>query len=72
MPKMSGPELAARLVATRTDMKVVFMSGYTDKALLHHGALAEGIEFLQKPVALECLARRLREVLDGGARVPQA
>jgi two-component system cell cycle sensor histidine kinase/response regulator CckA len=64
MPQMSGRELADRLTKVRPDMKVLYMSGYTDNAIVHHGILDEGIAFLQKPLVPDVLARRVREVLD--------
>ena len=64
MPKMGGRELAERLRPLRPDMKVIYMSGYTDNAILHHGVLSPGIEFLQKPISSEALKRKVREVLD--------
>ncbi len=64
MPGMSGPELADRMRSERSDMKVLFMSGYTDKAIVHHGILDPGVLFLQKPFSPHALTRKLREVLD--------
>jgi PAS domain S-box-containing protein len=64
MPQMSGKELADRLLKMRPEMKVLFMSGYTDNAIVHHGILDDGIAFLQKPLVPDVLARRIREVLD--------
>lgn len=64
MPEMSGRELAERLKPSRPDMKVLVMSGYTDKAMLHHGELDPGMAFLQKPFAPQTLASKVREVLD--------
>jgi signal transduction histidine kinase len=64
MPNMGGRELAERLVAARHEMKVLYLSGYTDDAIVHHGVLEPGIAFLQKPFTLQGLARKLREVLD--------
>jgi PAS domain S-box-containing protein len=64
MPNMGGRELAERLVAARHDTKVLYLSGYTDDAIVHHGVLEPGIAFLQKPFTLQGLARKLREVLD--------
>jgi CheY-like chemotaxis protein len=70
MPKIGGPELATRLSAMRSHLKVLFISGYTDNALAHHGLLEPGIMFLQKPFTAEALLHKVREVLDspgGGA-----
>ena len=65
MPDLGGRELAARLVRVRPDMKVVYMSGYTDDAVVRHGVVQPGIAFLQKPFTPEGLARKVRSVLDG-------
>ena len=64
MPQMSGPELANRLASLRLEMKVLFMSGYTDNAVVLHGVLA-GTPFLQKPFTPAGLTSRVREVLEG-------
>jgi len=64
MPKMGGRELEERLRPLRPEMKVVYMSGYTDETIVHHGVLEPGIEFLQKPLRSESLKRKVREVLD--------
>ena len=66
MPQMSGPELARRLLQVRPGVKVLCMSGYTDDALVRHGALELGMAYLQKPITPEKLARKVRLVLDGG------
>jgi PAS domain S-box-containing protein len=65
MPLMNGPDLAKQLAAKRPAMKVLFMSGYTSKAAIHHGMLDPAIPFLQKPFTLDLLALKVREVLDG-------
>ena len=64
MAEMSGRELADHLTSLYPGLKVIFMSGYTDDAILHHGILDEEVVFLQKPVTPETLVRKIREVLD--------
>jgi PAS domain S-box-containing protein len=68
MPQMSGRELAEWLGPLRPDMRVLFMSGYTEDAILHHGILDSGFAYLQKPLVPDSLARRVREVLDAPSR----
>ncbi|HEY3667706.1 MAG TPA: response regulator, partial [Polyangiaceae bacterium] len=64
MPGMSGRELAQRVTSARPDTKVLFVSGYTDDAVLRHGVTTPGMAFLQKPFALEDLLQRVRALLD--------
>jgi PAS domain S-box-containing protein len=61
---MSGRELVQHLAPLRREMKVLYMSGYSDEAIVHHGVLEPGTAFLQKPFTTESLMRKLREVLD--------
>jgi CheY-like chemotaxis protein len=70
MPGMSGKELAERLGTTRPAMKVLYMSGYTDSAIVNHGVLVPGTAFLQKPFTPTVLARRVGEVLHPGRSGP--
>jgi two-component system cell cycle sensor histidine kinase/response regulator CckA len=67
LPQISGRELAERLVATRPETRVLFMSGYADEAVMQHGVLQPGAAYLQKPITPRSLARKVREVLaDSG------
>jgi two-component system cell cycle sensor histidine kinase/response regulator CckA len=66
MPGASGPELTRQLVEQRPALNVIYMSGYTDDAIVQHGVLMPGIAFLPKPFTSESLGRKLREVLDHG------
>jgi nitrogen-specific signal transduction histidine kinase/ActR/RegA family two-component response regulator len=65
MPGMSGPEVATAVTAMRPGTQVLYISGYTDSAIGHHGVLEPGIAFLQKPFSADDLARKVRNVLDG-------
>jgi len=65
MPEMSGRELADRLLDVRRALKVLFMSGYTDDAIAHHGVLDPDTAFLEKPFSPDALVRKVREVLGG-------
>jgi CheY-like chemotaxis protein len=64
MPKINGKELVERLQPLFPDIKVIFMSGYTDNAIAHHGVLDSDMNFLEKPFTPEGLAKKAREILD--------
>ncbi len=64
MPGVSGRDLASSMTSLRPDMKVLYMSGYTDNAIVHKGLLDPGIWFLPKPFTPATLAAKVREVLD--------
>lgn len=64
MPEMNGRELAANFALLRPETRILFMSGYTDDAIVRHGVLEEKVMFLQKPFLPDSLARKTREVLD--------
>ena len=64
MPGMSGPQLSEELATLRPEMKILSMSGYTDDTVVRHGALEEGMAFLQKPFTAESLLHKVRGLLD--------
>jgi two-component system, cell cycle sensor histidine kinase and response regulator CckA len=66
MPKMNGRELATRLLITRPEMHVLYVSGYMDGIVRDgaHGALEEGLSFLEKPYTRRALLSKIREILD--------
>ncbi|MDL1963225.1 MAG: response regulator [Deltaproteobacteria bacterium] len=64
MPKMGGGEAAKRLQPLYPQMKVIYMSGYTDNAIVHHGVLEPGLNFLEKPFTTKVLMRKVREALE--------
>ena len=64
MPQMGGKDLADQLKILRPDIKVLYASGYTDNAIVHHGVLERGTHFLQKPFSPKALSQKVREVLD--------
>ncbi|MGZ3558380.1 MAG: ATP-binding protein, partial [Syntrophales bacterium] len=64
MPGMNGRQLADQLIHLHPKMKVLYMSGYTDNAVFHHGILEEGVNYIQKPFTIGGLMKKMREVLD--------
>lgn len=64
MPRMSGRQLADQMPSTHPGIKVLYMSGYTDDAIVHHGIVDADIEFIQKPFTPAALAQKVRDVLD--------
>jgi DNA-binding NtrC family response regulator len=64
MPGASGPDLTRRLVEQRPALRVIYMSGYTEDAIVQHGVLEPGITFLNKPFTSETLGAKIREVLE--------
>jgi len=65
MPRMNGKELADRLMQNCPGLKVLFASGYADRATVLKDILESGAAFIQKPFSLDALARQVRKVLDG-------
>ena len=64
LPAMNGRELYQRLVSSQPSLKVLYISGYPDEAIAHHGVLDPGIHFLQKPFSVKSLLSKVREALD--------
>jgi CheY-like chemotaxis protein len=65
MPELNGRELYAKAVKAHPELKVLFMSGYTDNVIAPSGILDDGTAFIQKPFSVQALARKVREVIDG-------
>jgi DNA-binding NtrC family response regulator len=66
MPRLNGKELAKLLVERRPELKVLYMSGYTDSAIVNSGILQKEVAFLQKPFTPAALASKVRDVLENG------
>ncbi len=64
MPLMNGPDFVDRVRRLRPETRVLFMSGYTDDAIVHHGLLDGGVDFINKPLSHDELLKRVREALD--------
>ncbi|MBU1206262.1 MAG: response regulator [Proteobacteria bacterium] len=64
MPGMSGRELTQRLSFLRPEMKILYMSGYSDDSIVYFGILDEKVSFIPKPFSLEALVNKVREALD--------
>jgi len=70
MPGLNGRALAERLATIQPELKVLYMSGYTDDAIVNHGVLESGTFLLHKPFSEESLIRKVREVLDAERTAP--
>lgn len=70
MPGMNGRELELKLRRIREDFRVLYMSGYTENTIVHHGVLGSEVRFIQKPFNLNELSLKVRETLDEGKRLP--
>ncbi|MCF8024766.1 MAG: PAS domain S-box protein [Desulfobacteraceae bacterium] len=66
MPEMNGRDLAAKLSAGMPRLKTLFMSGYTEDVIAHHGVLDQGVQFIQKPFSIQDLAEKVREAIEQG------
>ncbi len=65
MPGASGPELTRQLIEQRPALRVIYMSGYTEEAIVQHEVIRSGVAFLNKPFTFEALGEKIREVLEG-------
>jgi DNA-binding response OmpR family regulator len=64
MPQMNGRELVDRVTASRSGIKCLFMSGYTENVIAHRNVVEGGVHFLQKPFTMDELGAKVRQVLD--------
>ena len=64
IPRMSGPLLADQLIHLHPKMKVLYISGYTDNAVFHHGILKGGVNYIQKQFTMDGLMKKMKEVLN--------
>jgi two-component system, cell cycle sensor histidine kinase and response regulator CckA len=69
MPALNGRELVERVAPMYPEMKVLFMSGYTEDVIIHHGVLEESMHFIGKPFTINILLRKVRQVLDGSEEI---
>jgi two-component system, cell cycle sensor histidine kinase and response regulator CckA len=70
LPQMDGRSLYKRLSERRSDMKVLYVSGYTEDFIVHHGVLDQGLHFLAKPFTVDALAGKVRAILDDSPHEP--
>ncbi len=64
MPRMSGSELSKTIIKTRSSIKILFMSGYSENVIAQRGVLEAGVNYLQKPITPHAVARAVRKILD--------
>jgi len=64
MPQMNGKDLYRQLVGRQPHLKVLYMSGYTEDVIAHHGVLERGTRFIQKPFSIDVLLQEVRAILD--------
>jgi two-component system, cell cycle sensor histidine kinase and response regulator CckA len=64
MPEMNGSELSDQITALYPDLKTLFMSGYTANVIAHQGILEKDIHFIEKPLTIDVLAAKVRQILD--------
>ncbi|MCF8024765.1 MAG: hypothetical protein K9K82_04665 [Desulfobacteraceae bacterium] len=63
MPEMNGRDLASQLSKYHSEIKTLYMSGYTANVIAHHGVLDRGVQFIQKPLSIQDLAVKVRDAL---------